>query len=282
MAFQEITATDRADIISKLETFALANGWFSASGGVFKARVGDTETFTITTTSIATDDGYIYVTPSSSTGANESAATNIKHSNGIGRVWMKCMTLPQPWIYCVVETSGDGFKHFGFGFVEDYGVPAAFYTGNGGTLNYSGDITSTINDDFSYLLGDYSFSDVFPNPGGFVYDGNCYSCGIGGFGKAGGGIPSFQTNLQYAMGNNAVNSKKALFRLRGYILPVVGGTIQPIGTIPLYTVELSTIADAGKITVGTREYICFPLSCRAATYPGIIKTGNYGFAMETD
>lgn len=314
--YETATATDVADLLSKLRTFALANGWTqnyygartSGSGNALQInKGGNYVTFkTDTGSGTANDPGpyfgcYAHDTYNSGNGTESQAnASQVCLNNSMSGPYVAYHFISgtekgSEFLHVIVEVSSGIFKHTGTGTIVKIGAITSGQFVYGSRWHYS---TAQINAQDSGAHGiPFDCYEGFSARNGvgtqlradadtitWRWLEGCYSTSPSGKGMRGG---FRQINNAAPMMGPSVVSASALTG-RNVIFPLFlfadrsGGLISPIGYPPgIRYVNMTYLGGNDILTIGTDQWKCFPV-IRKNGASGQVNSGVYGFAYKVN
>lgn len=281
MSLQQVTVTSTDDLISKLQTAALAAGWVKATGGVFKARSGDTNEFTIA------KQLYSSSRPTEHVNVKTNVSSAKYHEALCGpllafrKVWFK---IAATYIVVIVETEPNSVRFFSFGYLLGLdNLPSTIpYISAQGRLAYEADRSDL--GGTGGFLPDSSMATSASRPGGIVYGGEFYSSGwssnSSSFNLCGGGIPSDRTCGLLLCGNNTVGSTQLVFNPLIWVTPKGSVTREPVGYMPVRAVSMENLFTGQELELAGTAYTAFSLGSKVSdsSYDNANKPASCAYA----
>lgn len=311
------TATDVADLLGKLRTFALANGWSqnyygartSGTGNALQINKGGFYvTFRTDTGAGTTQDpgpyigAYAHGTYSAGNGTeNQSGASGVCLSNGMSGPFaayhfISGAELGSDYLYAIVETTAGTFKHFGTGKMVGVGtltngqfVHACRWYYTTAEINASNSAYHTIPfESYAPNLSDanvgwYVRADADTiSPRWLVGKGYSYSAATNRHTRAG------RLLAGYGFGYGLYTSAASALTARNMLAPCyvagerAGGLFSPIGYPPgIRWVKLTNLAPNDVLTIGTDQWKVFPVIRKNGT-TGQVNSDLAGYAYKVN
>jgi hypothetical protein len=291
--YQTGIASDPADLMNKLTTFAGANGWT-----VSAATTGAVYRKDIVNVGFTTDSDEIFLR--GSVGYSGAAAWNAQPNNSGQNVVIDCGTGPftayhffvgdedgSDYIHAVIEVSAGHYRHFSFGEMIKHGS----YTGGtyvDGT-NWQNDTVNQHNPDSAQhqVICDANTS----GGTGHVYvdfDGKTNNwqriLGEGTFTTT-NGLGSMRSNGISAiwpfLGVQPWNLRNNMTPLT-YFVNRASSLRSPVGRIPnMRALGLHNLVPGETLSIGGDDWMCFPIIQRTETFVNTIESsGMYGYAFK--
>lgn len=284
MAYETGNTTGNSDLLSKLSTFAQANGWSygaCSGGGMVLSKNG-------VFTSITSDAGAVYMMgctgySSGSTWNNQpgnsgrTAVTN--YMGGSHKAYH--FFAGNTYIYVVVEVTTNIFRHFNFGELTKFGTYSGGAFVNG--TRWSTQASRPIYTHTEYANDPWGFYQVVP------FDGACYTNHSSNHVRADidGNSNKFWTLYRAESGgeaNSVVRSNTGLmdslfdrslnsFNQRTILLPIYVSVSRPAGLYSLIGMapdirylNMSNYNPGQTLTIGSDEWVIFPLVQKTNTW----------------
>lgn len=305
MALLEVSVSNRAQLISAMESFATTNlGWDSASGGVFRCRSTDPTTFSIADQATVSPSGvasYDYIRMRLN---NSSATDNLAHSTricGMMRIYNfdRVFLIGEGnanngyWMNVIVLMNGHTSNMMSFGYLDSYGnTRYAYITGTNTrrttTLTSSperGDILSFDGPEFSGPFNDPDWGSSSSYLGVLYNETTNASYRASRFNsdRFGGGWPSTLALRAYQASRNVVSNRAILNKFKIWKKESGSSIRQFAGEAPFYFVNMTGLSGGQQITDSTGTYIVFPVWSQTANPPAdreYLISYNYGVAIK--
>lgn len=318
MAYETGASSDVTDLLSKLRTFATANGW---AENFFGART------TGTGTALQINKGGRYVTFKTDTGAGtaqdpgpymdvyahdtynagngteaQANASTVVRSNGMPGPFVAYHFISNTekgseYLYCIVETTAGIFKHFGTGTFVKIGAitTAQFVHACRWSYNTSGNTISA--QDSSSHAYPFDSADQTGQRNGLAtiirvdadavtwrWMEGSYTPATNGRGMRGGFRSAVSTsgggaNVMMACAASALTGRNMLWPCF-MSAERTGGLYNPLGYPPgVRWVNLTYLAPNDVVTIGTDQWKVFPAIRKNGTL-GQVNSGVYGYAYK--
>lgn len=313
------TATDVNDLLSKLRTFAVANGWTENNFGTRTTGTGN---------ALQINKGGSYVTFRTDNAAGTTADPSPRmgcyahdtYSGGNGTELQAnasafCMAngMPGPftayhfisgtergaeYLYVIVEVAAGIFKHFGTGTLMKMGAITSGQFVFGSTWNYTVSILDQKDDQRHNVPFDtHETSALRSRPGGnFRVDAESITwrwmdCSAnpttatrgmrGGFRTVSGGSSSGGLNVMFSYAASLLTGRNMFFPC--FLLGErTGGLLNPLGAPPgVRFANLTSLEPNQVVTIGSDNWKVFPL-IRKNGGVGQVNSGVYGYAYKVN
>lgn len=320
MSYETGTASDVNDLLAKLRTFALANGWSQDFSGARTSGAGNALQinkggFYVTFRSdngagSATDPGpyiggYAHGTYSAGNGTENQAGA----SASVGH-WCNGMTGPfvayhfisntelgAEYLYCVVEISAGTFKHFGTGVLVKIGAITNGQFIYASTWNYSATFINSadvVQHSVPFDSQELNSSRIRPSLNCRVDADTTSPRWMDGGATSTIANRSMRGGMRLATGGNAggqrvlMDNAASALTGRNMIYPCflyaerTGGLFNPLGYPPgIRWVKLAFLEPNAVLTIGTDQWKVFPV-IRKNGGVGQVNSGVYGYAYKVN
>lgn len=306
------TATDAADLLSKLRTFATANGWSedyygartSGSGNALQINKGGSYvTFkTDTGSGSASDPGpyigaYAHNTYSGGSGTeNQANKSETTLCNGMGGPFTAYHFLSgaekgAEYLYCIVETTSGIFKHFGTGTLVKIGAITTGQFVHACRWHYNNSYIADVDSSWHSVPFDNGDNYTTRNGPSLKYRVDADSITWRWMDGA-NNYPSYSTKAGFRSSNAGqqllMNGAASALTGRNVLLPPFmlaersGGLFSPVGYPPgVRWVNLTYLSPNDVLTIGSDQWKVFPV-IRKNGASGQVNSGVYGYAYKVN